>query len=111
MRVLKTKFVGEGRYTVAELEGELDIESSSSFGEECFDRITNGQANMMIDLSKVGYIDSSGLGVLISIQKSARMNGGSLVLVGMSQQVKNTMRMTHLDDFFEIYERKEEVFE
>lgn len=111
MIVLKTNFVEDGKYIIAELEGELDIENSAFFKEESFDRISEGKVNIIIELSKVNYIDSSGLGVLISIQKEARMNGGSLVLVGISQQVKNMMKMTHLDSFFEIHDRKEEVFE
>ena len=108
---MKIKFRDERNYTVVNLEGELDVESSSDFKRRIEIKISNGHSNMIIDLSRVVYIDSSGLGALIALQRKARLKGGSLVIVGATDQIRRTMKITHLDRLFEFYDTLEEVVE
>ena len=56
-------------------------------------------AQLAIDLSKVDFMDSSGLGVLVSLLKSVRP-AGDLVLFGMRPSVAEILRLTHLDSVF-----------
>ncbi len=106
---MKIEFHEKENYTIASLEGELDIESSGNFKDEAENKISNGYANMIVDLSKVAYVDSSGLGSLIALQKDARLNGGGLAIVGASEQIRRTMEITQLDKLFEFYDTVEEA--
>jgi len=106
---LKIEFHDGENYTVVSLEGELDIENSSDFKEKAMMKILNGHPNMIIDLSQVVYVDSSGLGVLVFLQKNTRLNGGSLVIVGATEQIRRTMKITHLDELFKFYSTLKEA--
>ncbi len=108
---MKIEFRDKGNYIVANLEGELDIESSSDFKKKAGMEISNGHSNMIIDLSQVVYVDSSGLGALIALQREARLNGGALVIIGATEQIRRTMKITHLDKLFEFYDTLEEAID
>ena len=60
-------------------------------------------ANMVINLSGVSFIDSSGLSVLVKTMKRCRQNGGELYLCNMQQPVKVIFELTHLDKAFKIF--------
>ncbi|WP_456399583.1 STAS domain-containing protein [Mesoaciditoga sp.] len=96
-------------YLIVSLNGEFDIESSQTLKEEVRKNLTSENSNIVIDLTKVSYVDSSGLGTLIALQKDARFNGGSLSIVGASEQIKRVMKMTNLDKLFDFYTSINEV--
>lgn len=62
--------------------------------------IENGQINFVIDLSKVPYINSSGLNCLLSIQHKTQKAGGQFSLSGVSSQVLKLLEITKLKSFF-----------
>ena len=64
--------------------------------------IEKGHKNITINLGGVDYIDSSGLGTLVVIQKRALQNGGSVVIKGLRSLVKDLFVLTRLDKVFEI---------
>ena len=99
----------EGSYLIVSLNGDFDIENSQTLKTEVRKKISAENPNVVIDLSNVNYIDSSGLGTLIAIQKDARFNGGSLSIVGASEQIKRVMKMTNLDKLFDFYNSLDEV--
>ncbi len=99
----------ERKCLVISLEGELDVENSTSFRSKVRNKESSEHPNLVIDLTKVNYIDSSGLGALIALQKDARFNGGALSVVGASEQIKRVMKMTNLDKLFELYSTLEEA--
>ncbi len=99
----------EGKYLIISLRGELDVESSQEMKSEVRKLISSEAPNVVIDLTNVNYVDSSGLGTLIALQKDARFNGGSLSIVGASQQIRRVMKMTNLDKLFELYDKLDEV--
>ncbi|WP_036222839.1 STAS domain-containing protein [Mesoaciditoga lauensis] len=103
------EFKSEGKYLVVSPEGDFDVETSRSLKEEVRKRILSGTSNIIIDLTNVSYVDSSGLGTLIALQKDARLNGGSVSIVGASSQIKRVMKMTNLDKLFAFYDKLEEV--
>lgn len=87
------------------LIGEHDgINITDSFSEQ----ILQGTKNYLIDLSDLKHINSSGLGVLITLLTKARKEGGDLILANPSSYIKNLMVITKLDTIFEIFESAEE---
>ncbi|HLH08681.1 MAG TPA: STAS domain-containing protein [Terriglobales bacterium] len=57
---------------------------------------------IVLDLSQVSYMDSSGLGALVSVWASARRNGVELKLASLSERVKELLHLTSLDKLFAI---------
>lgn len=97
---------------------ELQIDEEKSASESlfrCVGRITSSTShqlrealsgamaqkrNIVLDLSEVSYMDSSGLGALVGVWASAKRNGCEIKLVSLSQRVKELLRLTSLDKLF-----------
>lgn len=90
--------------------GELDMNNAMDFKEDIRNNfVQQGKVNIILDLSQVNYMDSMALGVLISLQRSCRMNGGTLVLCGLESNLRRIFKMTMLDSVFSIRETVEEA--
>jgi anti-sigma B factor antagonist len=85
-----------GGITVAELAGELDIASAPALREELLSLLRRGSSRLVIDLSGVSFCDASGLAVLVSTGRRARLLGGFLRLAAVSPQVSEVLQMTGL---------------
>ena len=81
-----------------DLEGEV----SDRFKNQLKDVVAGGGQHLVVDLGQVGFIDSCGLGALISALKVLRTSGGSLVLANLSEPVEAVLRITRLSRVFEI---------
>ena len=92
---------------------QLQLEGDRSFEfKGCIRELIHGRASrVIVDLSNVGFIDSSGLGALISALKVLRANGGDLVLCSMSSQVRTVFEITRLFRVFEVFEGPEPAME
>jgi len=86
-----------GGITVAELEGELDIASAPALREQLLSLLRPGSSRLVIDLSKVSFCDASGLAVLVSTGRRARLLDGFLRLAAVSPQVGRVLHITGLD--------------
>ena len=87
---------------LAKLSGSIYLEDAVQVREILIGYIGKEQKNFIIDLGEVDYIDSSGLGSLVSIQKRAMHNGGSVVIKGLNGLVKELFELTRLNKVFEI---------
>ncbi len=91
-------------------EGELDVTNSTAFRNKVVEEfIENGKVNIVIDMSGVGYMDSSALGTVISLYKNCRMNGGSLAIAGLMDTVRRLFSITALDKVVPIYPTVEDA--
>ncbi|NOZ57009.1 MAG: STAS domain-containing protein [Calditrichaeota bacterium] len=84
--------------------GELDVHTCNPLREDIERYIQSGQAQLVVDLSDVTYLDSSALGVLVTGLKLARKSGGALKLSGLQSNVRKIFDLTRLSKFFEIYD-------
>ena len=84
------------------LQGTIYVEDAKEMTEKLVALIESGQTRLLIDLSLVEYIDSSGLGMLIRIQKIAVRNDGNVVLKGVQGLVRELFEMTRLTALFHI---------
>ncbi|MCI3281161.1 STAS domain-containing protein [Synechococcus sp. PCC 6717] len=85
-------------YQVFRLTGLIDAFSESAFRKvitKCFD---DGSANIILDLSKIEFLDSSGLGVLVQLAKKAQEHQGQLQIV-TNPRVTQTVKMVRLEKF------------
>ena len=80
-------------------ETQIGADSADEFKTKILENLPAEKGRIAIDLSKVDFMDSSGLGALVSLLKTVRP-GGDLVLFGMRSSVQEILRLTHLDSVF-----------
>lgn len=91
-----------GEVTVVDVDGELTVANRGELKERVLRRLEEGDEVFVIDFSKTGYIDSSGLGVLVSLSKRIREENGRLRLAGLNQDLRTLFELTKLDTLFQI---------
>jgi anti-sigma B factor antagonist len=103
MQIIKEEKTGQSLVLV--LEGELmGGEQSQILQDRIFEAIRQGNTQVVLDLSSVKWMNSSGLGVLMGCMTSLRSGGGDLKLVGVSERVKRPIQITRLDQVLSIHE-------
>ena len=96
------KVRNEGDITVVEVEGQLIVGNRQELKQRVLEELDNGSRNFAIDFSETGYIDSSGLGVLVSLSKKIREQGGELRLASLNEDLRTLFELTKLDTLFQI---------
>ena len=91
-----------GGIVVVEVDGQLIVGNRQELKQKVLDALEEGNKKFLIDFSKTGYIDSSGLGVLVSLSKKIRDEGGDLRLAGLNDDLKTLFELTKLDTLFAI---------
>ncbi len=94
---------------VLEVQGEVDIYTAPKLKKEILSLIDDGKYTMIIDLANVDFMDSSGLGVLVSGLKRVSPHDGKIYLIANRPNIIKIFNITGLDKVFEIYENIEEI--
>ena len=94
---------------IAEIQGEIDVYTSPKLKEALTKLIEQQKYNIIIDLEKVRYIDSTGLGVLIGTLKKVREHNGTICIICTNPQIKKIFNITGLVKIFGIYKNEEEA--
>lgn len=94
---------------VMHIEGEVDVYTAPQLKQDIVEIAERGVKHLIINLSKVEYLDSTGLGVLIGGLKRLREGEGNLVLVGPGMRILRIFEITGLDKIFDIYETEDEA--
>lgn len=89
-----------GRAAVVAPSGEVDMHESPRLRSALLDAIARAPAAVVVDLAGVTFIDSSGVATLVEAMKLAKAAGLTLVLAGMSENVRNVFALARLDKFF-----------
>jgi anti-sigma B factor antagonist len=98
-----------GAVNVLPLEGEIDLHVSPRVRSSLASMIARRPKQIVVDLSGVTFIDSSGLAVLINAMQDVKEYGGKLTLSGITQNVRSILEMARLDQFFLIDPRDDEL--
>ena len=94
-----------GDVTVIDAAGRITLgEGASAFRDTIRDIANKGSKKILLNLSDVSYIDSSGIGELVSGFTSVTNNGGQLKLVGLSKRIKDLLQITKLYTVFDVYD-------
>ena len=88
---------------VLPLEGEIDLHVSPQISASLASIIKRKPATVVVDLSKVSYIDSSGLAVLIEAMQNVGGYGGKFALAGLQEAVQPIFEIARLDQVFRIF--------
>lgn len=93
----------QGNLQVVLLQGKrLDAATATYFKSTLVDYINNGNTRIVLDLSQVDFVDSSGLGAIISVLKTMG-DEGELLLCAINPAVMSLFRLTRLDRIFRIF--------
>lgn len=90
-------------------EERVDAHNSSELKQIFTELMEQGEIDIIVDLHQVHFIDSSGLGALLSGYKNAEAKSGKLVLSGLQAQVGSMFELTRLNRVFEIYANPDEA--
>lgn len=92
----------EGDVTVVGVEDELVVGNRQELKDEVLTRLGQGDDKFVLDFEDASYIDSSGLGLLVSLSKRIREQGGELRLAGLDDDLRTLFELTRLDTLFQI---------
>jgi len=99
-----------GDVTVMDLAGRITLgEGASTFRGAIRDLVAKGDKKILLNLGEVSYIDSSGIGELVSGFTTVQNSGGQLKLVGLSKRVKDLLQITKLYTVFEAFDDETEA--
>ena len=98
----------DGDITILTVTGDLVIgEAETTFKKTITRLLEEGRVNLLIDLSAVGFLDSSGLGALVRALTQSQKEGGQAKLLNAGPQIRKLLQMTKLDSVFEIHDDME----
>lgn len=98
-----TPLQDEGRHMVA-ASGEIDLATAPALRTELLAALVRHSPRLVLDLSGVTFLDSTGLAVLVAVHRRARAAGGELSLFGPQPVVRKLLGITYLDRVFPFYE-------
>jgi anti-sigma B factor antagonist len=88
--------------TIVEMDGDLDGKTAPVAQEQILS-LAKPDCKIILDMSKVAYMSSAGLRLLLVTYRTISGQGGKAVLVGLSEDLENTMSVTGFLDFFDHY--------
>lgn len=94
---------------ILDIQGEIDLYNAPEIKDTIQKLIEEQKYNIIINLEKVSYIDSSGIGALISSLSNLKKYQGGLKIINVYASVKKVFELTKLTSFFEIYDSEDEA--
>ena len=89
---------------IVQVEGDIDLARSSAFQQDLLVLIEKKPGRIIVDLSGVPYMDSSGLASLVKLLSRSRKTGIPVSLVGLTEKVRSLFEITRLEKVFETHE-------
>jgi anti-sigma B factor antagonist len=95
--------------TIIDVKGQLIVGNRQELKQKVLDELETGSRRFLVDFAGTGYIDSSGLGVLVSLSKKIREQGGELRLANLNEDLRTLFELTKLDSLFHIASNRDEA--
>ena len=91
--------------TIVDLSGQIKLgEGSSTLRDIVKDLLSKGEKKILLNLADISYIDSSGIGELVSAYTSVRNQGGEMKLLQLTRRVKDVLAITKLLTVFDVHD-------
>jgi anti-sigma B factor antagonist len=101
----------EGNRTILDVAGEVDVYTAPKLREKLVELVGDGNYHIIVDMTKVEFLDSTGLGVLVGGLKRVRSHEGSLALVCNQERILKIFRITGLTKVFPIHDSLDEALQ
>jgi anti-sigma B factor antagonist len=92
---------------ICRVEGDINLNTAAGIKKEFAGFLEQKPSRVIINFSKVAYIDSSGLGMLVEILKRVKGYGGSLKLTDLSAKIKSMFEIIQFNKIFDIMDNEE----
>jgi anti-sigma B factor antagonist len=89
---------------VVSVDGDVDLYSAPALREQLTSLLDGGEVNIVVDLSEVAFLDSTGIGALVAARAAADERGGSLPLVCTRERILKLFTITGLDGVLDIHD-------
>ncbi len=99
----------DGDVVIVDVDGQLIVGNRQELKQKILEALEAGDRKFLLDFTRTGYIDSSGLGVLVSLSKKIRDEGGELRLAGLNEDLRTLFELTKLDTLFAISDTAHEA--
>ena len=104
-----TSRITDDGVVVVAVEGQLIVGNRQELKNLVHEALERGGRKFVIDCSHTGYIDSSGLGALVSMSRKVRESGGEMRIAGLNEDLRSLFELTKLDTLFPILETPEQA--
>jgi anti-sigma B factor antagonist len=94
---------------VLAVTGELDVATAPQLRQEAVRLASSGCTHLVIDLSGVDFLDSTGLGVIVGVLKRLRTHGGELAVAGAENHVRKVFDITRISDIVSMYDTADDA--
>ena len=94
----------EGDRTIVEVGGEIDVYTAPRLREQLVDLVADGKYHLVVDMERVDFLDSTGLGVLVGALKRVRSNDGDLYIVCTQPRIRKVFEVTGLTKVFQLFD-------
>ncbi|WP_027184156.1 STAS domain-containing protein [Desulfovibrio inopinatus] len=101
------KHTTENNITILEPDGRLDAIQAPHIKNITVQCVKNGMNKIVMDLSNVIFVDSAGLGILVSSLRQLANSGGDMKICGLRKEVRALFELTRLDRVFDIYQERD----
>lgn len=101
----------KGEIVILDITGEIDLYNAPEIKDIISQLIEEQKYNVIINLEKVSYIDSSGIGALISSLSNLKKYQGGLKIINVYASVRKVFELTKLTSFFEIHDSEDVAVE
>lgn len=109
---MEIKLLGEKRAVLVKINGELDHHIAGTLREAVDSKIRCTNAvNVIFDFSNVGFMDSSGIGVIMGRYKAVKTLGGCVIICGQNTQIKRIVEMSGIDKIVKIADTLDKALE
>ncbi len=88
--------------TLVEVDGELTVGNRERFKQVVLERVEASDRKFLMDFGESSYIDSTGLGALVSLSRKIREAGGQMRLTGLNEDLRTLFELTKLDTVFDL---------
>ena len=95
------------RVAVVQPVGRVDSNTSAEFEAELRRLVDSGHINLVLDLSKIDFLSSAGLRVIVSTMKSTRKNGGNICVAEAKARAAEVMKLAGLDSVIDMHPTRE----
>jgi anti-sigma B factor antagonist len=99
-----------GAVTVLDLSGKITLgEGDAQLKDKLLSLLHQGKKNVLLNLAEVNYVDSAGLGALVSAYTTVTRDGGSLKLLNVTRKLQDLLSITKLLTVFETFDSEDEA--
>jgi anti-sigma B factor antagonist len=98
-----------GERAVVHVAGEVDLGTAAALGEHALDAVRDVSPHVVLDVSGVSFMDSTGLKVLLTISRRAELAGGSFTVAGATRAVRRILSLTGLDQVLRLHDTVEDA--